>query len=49
MGLKSVSEDIKWEIMGQVQLGTFSNRQIAKKFRVSEQCARTVRKNYGKT
>ena len=41
MGLKSVSQDIKWQIMGQMQLGTFSNRQIAKNFGFSEQCVRT--------
>ena len=37
MGLKRVSEDIKWQIMGQVQLDIFSNRQVAKHFGVSGQ------------
>ena len=46
MGLESIKEDTKCEIMGQVQLGTFSNRQIAKNFK---KCARTVIKIYCKT
>ena len=29
MGLKSIKDNTKWEIMGQVQLGTLTNRQIA--------------------
>ena len=49
MGLRSIKEETKWEIMGQVQLGTLSNRQIAKNFAVSEKCVRSVRKNYSKT
>ena len=49
MGRKSVSEDVKWQIMGQVQLGQLSNREIAKNFNVSEHCVRNARKNYGKT
>ena len=49
MGLRSIKEETKWEIMGQVQLGTLSNRQIAKNFAVSEKCVRIVRKNYSKT
>ena len=45
MGLRSIKEETKWEIMGQVQLGTLSNRQIAKNFAVSAKCVRIARKN----
>ena len=45
MGLRSIKEETKWEIMGQVQLGTLSNRQIAKNFAVSERCK--VRLHWG--
>ena len=30
MGGKSVSEDVKWQIIGQVQLGQLSNKKLQK-------------------
>jgi len=46
MGKNKITKEKRWEILGLIKAGGFSNRKIAKMLEISVKCVRTTRANY---